>query len=268
MDEFLARLPEQNPAPVMRLSKDGKILYANNAAKTLLNTIDFTAAARLAVKSLAEGLPANVEVQCCPDRWFDLVLVPVPAESCVNIYGVDITDRKRVEDALKYTEAQYRSLTENSPDLIARFDQQLRHLFVNPAAAKAGSYSPDEYVDKTIREVGVPDQEARKWEERIKKAFATGQIVDVEDVFETPQGKQYFSTKFVPERATDGTIISVQSVARDITERKRLEAELREKMNEYKLISDAAVGRELKMIELEQEVNGLLRELGRPPHYK
>ncbi len=161
---------------------------------------------------------------------------------CAHLVGSvhDITERKRAEEALKLAEVNYRTLTENSPDLIARFDKQLRHLYVNPAAAKAGRYSPDEYVGKTIREVGVPRQEARKWEERIKKAFESGQTHDLEDVFETQQGKQYFNTKFVPERGSDGTIISVQSVARDITERKRAEEEIKSSESRYRMLFDSS----------------------------
>ncbi len=148
----------------------------------------------------------------------------------------DVTERKRVEEALQHSELQYRSLTENSPDLIARFDRQYRHLYVNPIAAKAGRYSPEEYIGKTIAEVGVPEQEARRWEERIRTVFETGKVIDVEDTFGTPNGQRYFHTKFVPEFATGGSIYSVQSIARDITEHKRAEEELRESENWYRTV--------------------------------
>jgi PAS domain S-box-containing protein len=155
-----------------------------------------------------------------------------PAHFLFSLY--ENAKRRKAEELLKCMEAQYRSLAENSPDLIARFDRQLRHLYVNPAAAKAGRYSQEEYVGKTISETGVSDREAGKWEERIKNAFETGRIVDVEDMFETPQGKKYFNTKFVPEREADGTIISVQSVAREITERKKVDDALRESEEKFR----------------------------------
>jgi PAS domain S-box-containing protein len=139
----------------------------------------------------------------------------------------DRTEHKREEEALILAEEKHRSLTENSPDLIARFDRQLRYLYINSAAAKGGRYSPEDYVGKTLREVGVESQEAQKWEECLITVFATGQIAELEDKFDTPQGIQYFCTKFVPERASDGAIRSVQSIARDITENKQAEEEIR-----------------------------------------
>ena len=153
---------------------------------------------------------------------------------------VAVAERKLAEESLKLAEAQYGSLTENSPDLIARFDRQLRHLYVNPAAAKSGRYSPEEYIGKTIREVGVPEQEAKKWEQHIRTAFETGQLVDVEDTFTTPQGLKYFNTKFAPERASDGTIRSVLSIARDITERKRVEEEIKKSEEFFKGVTENA----------------------------
>jgi PAS domain S-box-containing protein len=154
--------------------------------------------------------------------------------------GRDVTKLKRAEGQLQQSEMQYRSLAENSPDLIARFDRQCRHLFVNSAAAKAGPFAPEAYIGKTILATGVPEQEARKWEEHIGTAFETGQIVEVEDFFKTPNGLRTFSTKFVPEFAPDGSILSVQSVARDITERKRAEEALRESEDKYRTLFDNA----------------------------
>jgi PAS domain S-box-containing protein len=140
--------------------------------------------------------------------------------------GIDISARKQAEEALQKTNQDYRMLSENSPDLIARFDTNLRHLYVNPAAAQSGKLSADEYTGLTIAETGVDEPTAAIWEQRLRQVLDTGKMLDVVDSFPTPDGNHYFNTRFVPELAPDGSICSILSVARDITERKQAEEKL------------------------------------------
>ena len=150
----------------------------------------------------------------------------------------DITERKRAEEALRRKEEDYRTLAENSPDLIARFDRQLRHTYVNPAAARAGRLSAREYVGKTIPESEVPEPTAGRWEQRIRQVLETGQLLEVVDAFPTPDGLRYFNTRFIPELAPDGSVQSVLSVARDITERKRIEETLRRSEEHFRTLTE------------------------------
>ena len=151
-----------------------------------------------------------------------------PEGRILGLLGVarDITERRRAADASKKAEEDYRTLAENSPDLIARFDTGLRHAYVNAAAARAGKLSASEYVGLTIAESGVPEPFAATWNERFGQVLKTGARLDVEDVFPTPEGIRYFHTRIIPERAPDGSVCSLLSVARDITERKRAEEEV------------------------------------------
>lgn len=141
----------------------------------------------------------------------------------------DLSERRLAEMELQNSEIQFWSLTENSPDLIARFDRQVRYLFANQSTAAEGKISQSAIIGKTIQEAGVPEPYARLWEDQIKSVFASGERLDLESSVETSEGLRYYDTRFVPEVAPDGTIFSVQTIAHDITNRKLAEEELRRK---------------------------------------
>lgn len=146
----------------------------------------------------------------------------------VTVFSANITEQKLIEKALKEAELHYRSLAENSPDLITRYDRQYRHLYVNPSAIKAGRYSSGEdYLGKTVREVFIPKEGATKWERNIQFVFETGMSIEFDDSFSSPNSKRHLNTKFVPERDSNGKILSVLSISRDITERYRIEEALK-----------------------------------------
>jgi PAS domain S-box-containing protein len=171
-------------------------------------------------------------------RWFTVRLSQFMENGRKRIIVAheDITARKLAEEAAIFSEAHFRTLVENSPDLVARFDQQLRHTYVNPAAAQAGVLKPSDYIGKTIRESGVTEPMAGIWEQRIQLALDAGEMVDVVDTFITPGGPRYFHTRLVPEHASGGSVVSVMSIARDITERKLAEEALAESENRFATI--------------------------------
>jgi PAS domain S-box-containing protein len=142
--------------------------------------------------------------------------------------------RKLAEEALRRASDEYRALAENLPDLLARFDSKLRHVYVNAAAARAGVLSAEQYIGKTISETGVPAPIAKEWDDRIRAVFLTGKPFTMETEFATPEGNRFFLTSLVPERADDGSVRSVLSIARDITEHKLAEMALRESEDKFR----------------------------------
>ena len=68
-------------------------------------------------------------------------------------------------------------------------------------------------------------------------------------------------------RDENGDFDGILAIGQDITERKRVEDQLNNKMKDLKDFHGLAVGREEKMIELKGEVNKLAKELGRPEPY-
>lgn len=140
----------------------------------------------------------------------------------------DITERKQLELALKQREEEFRALAENLPDIVARFDRDLRHIYVNPAIQHAIGLLPQEFVGKTNRELGLPDELVTSWETKMGRVFATGQEEISAFRFATPQGDRYYQSRLVPEFDANGTVVSVLGITRDITQLKQAEAALRQ----------------------------------------
>ncbi len=124
----------------------------------------------------------------------------------------DITERKRAEEALSAKEREFRSLSENIPDNIARWDFEGHYLYINPVhertlgislAEAIGSYLPDEHkeVQKAIAQVA-----------------ATGETVIVHQQIPNKNGEiEIHDVTLVPERDESGKIISILGIGRDMT---------------------------------------------------
>ncbi|MCU0848883.1 MAG: PAS domain S-box protein [Spirochaetes bacterium] len=142
----------------------------------------------------------------------------------------DITDKKAAEMKLKESEERFRALTENSYDVIMRFDRQLRHLYVNPIVEDQTGIPAKDFIGKTHEELGFPPELVRLWAGAITEVFETKNQKRIE--FQLPTGL-WIDWLLIPEFSHDNLVKAVIASARDITERKmseeRLLASLREK---------------------------------------
>jgi signal transduction histidine kinase len=112
--ESLAKFPHENPNPILRVGRDGVLLYASPSSQPLLDCWSIQAGQslpqawhKLVLESLASGQNQEVEVEC-GDITYSLVLAPIAEEGYVNLYGRDITKRKRAEEALRASERRER----------------------------------------------------------------------------------------------------------------------------------------------------------------
>ncbi len=135
---------------------------------------------------------------------------------------IDITERSH---ALRKSEEHLRTMADNVPDAIVRFDRELRHVFANVAAAAAISAPPDRIVGKTAAELGMPPEHVALRERYLLEVFRTGTPHRFEFGLEALDGRQYES-RLVPEHDRDGVVETVLAITRDITERKHAEHQL------------------------------------------
>jgi two-component system, cell cycle sensor histidine kinase and response regulator CckA len=149
-------------------------------------------------------------------------------------------ERKRIEAALQQREQELRTLTENAPDIISRFDQQLRFLYVNSAVKEATGLSVQDCLGKKISELGFPEAQLKQWEEAIQQVFSTGEKKLIEYEFSPPnEAKRYYQSQFAPEFAADGSIQSVLAIARNISDLKLAEQKIREQATLIDISPDA-----------------------------
>ncbi|MFC1677140.1 ABC transporter substrate binding protein [Planctomycetota bacterium] len=99
----LAKFPSENPSPVLRVAKDGKLLYVNDAGKPLLKQWQCRLGdtipeywCRIVLEVFESEQTKKVEFGC--DRQvISLVIAAVKQADYVNLYGRDVTERKQVE---------------------------------------------------------------------------------------------------------------------------------------------------------------------------
>ena len=100
---WLGRFPGENPNPVLRVSADGTVLYRNPAAEASpawRSSLPQEDLRRLIDKAITDGKPAEVELEL-GGTPYTVSISPVLAESCVNVYVRDITERKQTEQQVE-----------------------------------------------------------------------------------------------------------------------------------------------------------------------
>jgi PAS domain S-box-containing protein len=148
-------------------------------------------------------------------------LIELDGEICMLSMLYDITERQRTEAALRDSEEQYRLIAEHSRDLIVLLDPQGRVLYASPSHQPVLGYAPVELIGRNVLTIIHPDDRApmlREW----ATLAAKGHIQT------TVRVRHANGDWLVLETSSSilGQQGSTLNVARDVTERKRLESQL------------------------------------------
>ena len=151
--ELINRFPDQNPNPVMRMSDDGVLRYANRSSQPILEAIGARVGepvpepwlGRLS-GSAARAEPDPVEIQC-ERRTFEVLAVRVPEFGFTNLYGTDVTAARVVA-----------RFPDRNPHPVFRVDIDGRLIYANEASQpiiralglRTGAVVPDAIADRLV----------------------------------------------------------------------------------------------------------------------
>jgi PAS domain S-box-containing protein len=137
----------------------------------------------------------------------------------------DITARRQAEESLRVSEERYRSLLENANDIIYAHDLQGNYLSINRAGAEITGYTREEILGGlNISQVVAPDHLELAKEMLLRKLEDPSPTVYEIDIV-TRDGRRLTLEVSTRVSYTGGQPVAIEGVARDVTRRKRAEAE-------------------------------------------
>ena len=262
---FSANLLEATEQAIIATRPDGTIIYWNRSAGELYGWPASEAIGRniaeIIVPVMAEGQAAEImahlrqgqswvgefQVQRRDGTIFPAMVTDSPVHNeggeLVGIIGVsvDITERRRAEEALRESEDRYRDLVENSNDLICTHDLEGNLLSVNEAAVRLTGYSREALLSMNMADLLVPERR-HLFSAYLAEIQASGQASDLMQV-RTASGETRFWEYHNTLRTGGVAVPVVRGMAQDVTERQQAEEALRESEERYRdLFENLPVG--------------------------
>jgi PAS domain S-box-containing protein len=245
----LARFPSENPFPVLRVSHDGILMYANNASKPLISLWNITPGNMVpeTIGRLIPGIITDMKTRLieieCNDLIYSLHIVPIENEDYVNLYGRNITESRKAEEALKESQDLYMELVTNARTIILKLDKEGKITFFNEFAQNFFGYSEKEIIGKKTIGTIVPDIDS------------AGKHLDemIEDIIENPDKYSININENIKKNGEkvwvewhnkalfnkDGTRAGHVAIGIDITDRIKAQNELRDSKEKLEFSLDS-----------------------------
>ena len=154
--QSLAKFPSENPYPILRIARDGMLLYINEAGLNLLPNwhlqVGMEAPLMLrdvVFQTLEGGTTQLVDLEHC-ERVYSFFVTPIVDAGYANLYGRDITERKRAEEAVRVSFEKYKVLFEAFPMGLTISDKDGKILEVNKESERLLGLSQEEHSQRKI----------------------------------------------------------------------------------------------------------------------
>ncbi|MEK6742548.1 MAG: PAS domain S-box protein [Nitrospirota bacterium] len=261
------RLAEQSPIAILIIDRTGRIEYTNKKHTEIVGytvkeipTVEAwwalayrDAEIRQRIMTAWEGIsrrilsgedvePIERTIVCKDGSNKDVEMRFSLAGEKILVVFIDITERKRVEDALRASEGRFRAITMTASDAILLMDDKGKIIYWNPAAERIFGHSADEAVGRDLHLFLAP----QRMYENHQKGFAlfakTGQGPVVNRSVEM-MAKRKEGTEFPIEVSTSAMNVNGKwhalGIVRDITERKLAEASLRQSEERFRDLAES-----------------------------
>ena len=150
----------------------------------------------------------------------------------------EIAERERAERRLRDSEEQYRSILENQTELVCRYLADTRLTFVNDAYCRHFGKRPDELLGRSFLEL-IPEGGRKAAEEQVRALTMTRQASTTEREAILPNGRtMWLQWVDYPVPRGEGPVVEIQSIGRDVTERRVAEEALRRAMSEMERLKE------------------------------
>ena len=151
------------------------------------------------------------------DGLTQTTLVETARKAAARFAAFEAVHARRV--ALEWKNQRLRSLIDRVPNIIAILDRDRRFRYVNQAVLDVYDRSPEDYVGKTIREIGLADDLEELWNQKIDEVFGECREVMFEFSIENNVGggKNWYQVQLTPDRDDVGTMEGIIAATTDVT---------------------------------------------------
>ena len=179
----------------------------------------------------------RVQLPGQPIQWVWAQSIPEKLEDGDIIwtgYIADITEKKKKEESIKESEERFRKLIENTPTTIYVNDMKGNFLEGNKAAEKMMGYSREELIGKNMLEIGIISEESIPQLIRDQTKNLQGQKTGPNEYVLKRKDGRHITTEISSFPIERQGKVEIVGVARDITEMKRIQDDLRVSEEKYR----------------------------------